>query len=133
MVSGENKKVSDLLAKRGNKEIYFIYYQSPIDYAAETMRHYRVRAIGVLDIENKLVGILSESDLTNKVVALDRVPKNCKVSEVITPLPLICVEPDTFLQACAQLMQEKAVQHLAVTNDKRMTINSSALYQSRIY
>ncbi len=62
------------------------------------------------------VGILTERDLVNKILAQGVDPSKTKVSEMMST-PLITIDPDEDLLKAAELMREKGVRKLPVVRD----------------
>jgi signal-transduction protein with cAMP-binding, CBS, and nucleotidyltransferase domain len=61
-------------------------------------------------------GILTTTDISDKIVAQDRNPALVKVSEIMTS-PLITVTMDMPIGECARIMQARRIHHLPVAND----------------
>jgi CBS domain-containing protein len=85
--------------------------------AAWSMARNGVGAVLVLEGE-KLVGILSERDVLERVVAEDRDPKTTTVGEVATS-EIFSVDVGARVRACAELLCSKGVRHLPVLRDGR--------------
>jgi CBS domain-containing protein len=83
--------------------------------AARTMRDAKVGALLVSD-GSRYVGILSESDLVRKVLAAEREARSVPVSEVMMA-PIITIEIDRSAHEASDLMAERGIRHLAVTED----------------
>lgn len=81
----------------------------------EAARFMRERNIGVLPVlrNGQLVGIFSERDVMNRVVAVGRLPGTTKVSEVMTPNPKTVGAHET-LENCLFLMREFGFRHLLI-------------------
>jgi CBS domain-containing protein len=87
--------------------------------AARKMRDLDVGALPVCDGE-RLVGILTDRDLTVRAVAEGRDPKSEPVSESMTPGIAYCFEDQTAAEA-EHVMAEKQIRRLPVLNrDKRL-------------
>ena len=67
--------------------------------------------------EGKPVGIVTERDLVNKVLAKDLDPAGTKVAEIMST-PLVTVNPDDDLLKASKLMQEQNVRKLVVVVDE---------------
>ena len=65
---------------------------------------------------NPEFGILTSTDISDKIVAQNRNPALVKVSEIMTS-PLITVKLDMPITECAQIMQARRIHHLPVANE----------------
>jgi CBS domain-containing protein len=108
-------KVADLIASR--KEIYSLQDDATVYDAARYLRDRQVRSAGVVNKEGKLVGVISQSDVSDKVAAENKCPAWMKVSEIMTH-ELVSVPPEAPLDACLQLMEQFGIYHLLVVDDK---------------
>ena len=63
--------------------------------------------------ERKVVGVITDRDITCRVVALDRTPREIPVREVMTS-PVFCVHENENIQAAVDLMEAKQVRRLPV-------------------
>jgi CBS domain-containing protein len=84
----------------------------PVVDAARLMREQHVGSLPVTDNE-KLVGMITDRDITTRVVAEAADPKTTSVGEVYSR-DLISVEPDQDLDEALQLMARHQVRRLAV-------------------
>src|SRR3989440_1336047 len=108
-------KVNDLIASR--KEIYSISDTTTVHEAARYLRDKGVRAVGVLDAVCRLVGVVSQSDISEKVAAENKCPAWMRVSEIMST-ELVTVTPETVLEDCLRLMDQHGIFHLLVLDDK---------------
>jgi CBS domain-containing protein len=108
-------KVTDLIASR--KEIYSISDMATVHDAARYLRDRGVRSAGVCDRDGKLVGVISQSDISDKVAAENKCPAWMRVTEIMTS-QLVTVPPEAPLDACLQLMEKFGIYHLLVVDDK---------------
>src|SRR3989449_7996071 len=106
-------KVNDLIASR--KEIYSISDTTTVHEAARYLRDKGVRAVGVLDAVCRLTGVVSQSDISDKVAAENRCPAWMRVTEIMTK-ELITVTPDMALDECLRLMEKNGIYHLLVVD-----------------
>ena len=104
-------KVNDLIASR--KEIYSISDATTVHEAARYLRDKGVRAVGVLDAVSRLVGVVSQSDISDKVAAENKCPAWMRVSEIMSTA-LVTVSPDMSLEECSRLMDKHGIFHLLV-------------------
>ena len=91
-----------------------------IAHAAERMRELDVGALPVCGDNDKLVGIVTDRDITIRATAECCDPDGTQVSDVMTQGIVFCFE-DQDISEAAKLMEEKQVRRLIVLNrDKRM-------------
>jgi CBS domain-containing protein len=91
----------------------------PIREAAERMRSLDVGLIPVCDGE-RLVGMLTDRDITVRAVAAGKDPNGTSVREVMTA-DAICIPEDQEVDEAASLMEEGQIRRLPVLNaDKRL-------------
>jgi CBS domain-containing protein len=67
--------------------------------------------------DNPEYGILTSTDINDKIVAVNRNPSSTRVCEIMTT-PLSTVKADLPLQQCAEIMKQKHIHHLPVVDDK---------------
>jgi CBS domain-containing protein len=88
--------------------------------AAERMRELDVGAMPVCGEQDRLVGMVTDRDITVRATAGARDPSGTRVSEVMTPHIAYIFEDQDVAEA-SRLMQEKQIRRLAVLNrDKRL-------------
>ena len=108
-------KVAELIS--GRKNIYSITAETMVHDAARYLRERQVRAVGVLDGTGKLVGVISQSDISDKVAAENKCPAWMRVGEVMTT-DLITVSPEMPFEDGLRLMEKHGIYHLLVVDDK---------------
>ena len=86
--------------------------------AARFMMEHRIGAVPVLR-NGELVGIFSERDIMNRVVAAGRAPGTTKVSEVMTSNPKT-VGMDETIENCLFMMREFGFRHVLITDGKNV-------------
>jgi CBS domain-containing protein len=106
--------VQDLI--RSRKEVYSVTESATVHDAARYLREKQVRSVGVIKSDGKLLGVLSQSDISDKVAAENKCPAWMHVSEVMTPDP-ITVPPATHLDECVRLMEKHGIYHLPVVDE----------------
>ena len=85
--------------------------------ALETMRRRYINSVIINRTrENPDYGILTSTDVCDKIVAQDRDPGATKVSEIMTS-PLITVPTDMAMSECARIMKEHSIHHLPVVDE----------------
>ena len=86
--------------------------------AARLMREGDIGSLPITDDE-KLVGMITDRDITTRVVAEAADPKLTTVEDVYSR-DLICVAPDNDLEEAVQLMARHQVRRLAVVENGRL-------------
>lgn len=90
----------------------------PVTDALETMRRRYINSVIVnKGVGNADYGILTSTDICDKIVAQDRDPGTTKVSEIMTS-PLIIVRTDVSMAECARIMKDKKIHHLPVADEQ---------------
>src|SRR5258708_14488111 len=74
-----------------------------------------MRSVGVLDATGRLTGVVSQSDISDKVAAENKCPAWMRVTEIMTK-ELITVTPDMALDECLRLMEKNGIYHLLVVD-----------------
>ncbi len=86
--------------------------------AARYMMEHNIGAVPVLR-DGNLVGILSERDIMNRVVAVGRTPGTTAISEVMTPNPR-AVNADETVEECLFIMREFGFRHLPIVEGREV-------------
>jgi signal-transduction protein with cAMP-binding, CBS, and nucleotidyltransferase domain len=88
--------------------------------AAKTMCHDEFGSVIIID-RNKPIGIVTEEDITCKVVAKDLRPSTVHVNEIMST-PLITVSADKTVGDAAHMMVKHKVRRLPVIDTKKNVI-----------
>lgn len=107
-------KVSELI--KGRSEVFFVREDDTVHHAARYLREKQVRAVGVCNADGKLVGVISQSDISDKVAAEHRCPSWVKVAEIMSTR-LVQVTPEASLDQCINLMEQHGIYHLLVMDE----------------
>jgi CBS domain-containing protein len=91
---------------------------TPVIEVARTMQENKVGALLVAE-GARFVGIVSEGDLVRKVVAVGGAVHQVRVSEIMGA-PIITIEIDRSAHEASDLMSERGIRHLAVTDDGKI-------------
>lgn len=86
--------------------------------AAKAMNERHIGALVVTD-GDRVVGIFTERDILNRVVAAGKSPDKVQVGDVMTS-PMACCRRDTPLAECKAVMTEKRIRHLPVVEDGKL-------------
>ena len=103
--------VSTLTESRG--EVFSIAEATTVYAAARYLREKQVRAVAVCDGRGKVIGVVSQSDISDKVAAENRCPEQVRASEIMTTR-LISVSPQESIEDCLELMEKYGIYHLLV-------------------
>jgi CBS domain-containing protein len=108
-------KVHDLVQSR--QEVFSITEDITVHDVARYLREKQLRAVGVRGSDGRLVGLVSQSDLSEKVTAENKCPAWMRVSEIMSR-DLVTVTPETPLDECLRLMEQHGIFHLPVVDAK---------------
>jgi CBS domain-containing protein len=101
-----------------DRRVYSIDANSTVLEAARFMMEHSIGALTVLR-DGEIVGIFSERDIMNRVVAVGRMPGTTKISEVMTANPK-SISVDETIDNCLFLMREFGFRHLPITDGKQL-------------
>lgn len=107
-------KVADLIGSR--KEVFSILETNSVLDAAKYLREKQVRSAGVVDATGKLVGVVSQSDISDKVAAENKCPAWLTVSEIMSR-GLLTVTPEATFDESLRLMEQNSVYHLLILGE----------------
>jgi CBS domain-containing protein len=96
----------------GSRETITVDLRSSVMDAARLMAEREIGAVPVID-DGRLVGIFSERDVLNRVVAAGRHPLATSVADVMSS-NLVVAEASESYEACLSRMQQAHVRHLIV-------------------
>jgi CBS domain-containing protein len=99
-----------------DRRVYSVDATRTVVEAARYMMEHNVGAVPVLR-NGELIGILSERDIMNRVVAVGRTPGTTAVSEVMTANPR-AVPADETIEECLFIMREFGFRHLPIVDGK---------------
>jgi CBS domain-containing protein len=95
------------------KHVLSLAPQASVREAACVMTRANVGSVLVIEAPDRLLGIVTERDLMNRVLAKAADPEKTSVREVMTPNP-ICVPPETPVSDAVQTMLERGFRHLPI-------------------
>jgi CBS domain-containing protein len=105
----------DLLKDR---KVYSVDANRTVLEAARFMMEHNIGALPVLR-DGALVGIISERDIMNRVVAIGRTPGTTAVAEVMTANPR-AVDANESVEECLFIMREFGFRHLPIVDGKEL-------------
>jgi len=90
---------------------------SSVKYAMTLMRRRNIHSVVVaMSEKNPTYGIVTTTDIRDKIVAADRNPAEITVREIMSG-PIITGDPEWTLMECSQVMQERHIHHLPVADE----------------
>ena len=98
-----------------------VIYATPkdnIQRIAEIMRKNDIDSVIVME-KGKGVGIVTDTDIIDKVVAAGKDPKTIPVSRIMTS-PLITIAPDKDIDKAARMMRDKNIKRLVVMQNNKI-------------
>ena len=90
---------------------------SSVKYALTLMRRRKIHSVVVaISDKNPQYGIVTSTDIRDKIVAAGRNPAEMSVREIMSG-PIVTGSPDWTLMQCSQVMQEKHIHHLPIADE----------------
>jgi len=90
---------------------------------AEAIQYMRERQVGSLLVEvvspSDTWGIITQTDVVQKVVAFDKDPAQLRVAEVMSK-PISIVRPSTSVRECARLMAREHIRRVFVFDGQKV-------------
>ena len=109
-------KVKDVM----HKGVDWVAPDTPVSELAKLMREHDIGAIPIGE-NDRLIGMVTDRDITMRAVAEDRLPSSASVRDVMSEKIYYCLEDDAVEDA-AKCMAENQVRRLPILNrDKRLT------------
>jgi CBS domain-containing protein len=106
--------LSELIRHKGS-HVCHVTPHATVEEAARQMARERVGALLVMHDE-EIVGIFTERDLLNRVVAKGIDPRNARIHEVMTT-EVVVIRPGRTVRDAMQIVTTKRVRHLPVVKD----------------
>ena len=90
---------------------------SSVKYALTLMRRRKIHSVVVaMSEKNPQYGIVTSTDIRDKIVAAGRNPSEMSVREIMSG-PIITGNPDWTLMECSQIMQQHHIHHLPIADE----------------
>lgn len=107
-----------------NQTVHVIHEEETVLQAAQIMQENNIGAVIVLNKAGKMAGILTERDITQKIVAEGADPRTTPAQAIMTRNPITVLPSDT-IQTALNKMQSINCRHLPVVeNDEVVGIVS---------
>jgi len=92
-----------------------------VERAAQLMGNNNCGALPVVDNGNRLIGMITDRDLTIRSTALGREPRQAKIGDCMTHGSFAC-HANNSLKDCMRLMSRHQVRRLPIINDHNQVI-----------
>ena len=109
--------MSQIVREWMSSPVIFIDADSTVAQALTLMRRRNIHSLMVA-LSGSDFGIVTTTDIRDKIAGAERDPKTTLVSEIMTT-PVICASPEMSLKDCSLKMKEKGVHHLPVSDERR--------------
>ena len=114
--------IEDILKVKGH-DVWTTTADASVYSAIELMANKKVGALLVIE-ESKVIGVISETDYTRKVILKGRTSKTTSIKEIMTT-DVVFIHPRQEIEECMVIMTEKRIRHLPVmVGEKLMGIIS---------
>jgi CBS domain-containing protein len=94
--------------------------------AAEKMRDFDIGLLPVCGDNDRLVGMLTDRDITVRAAAEGLDPWTCRTRDVMTPNVIYCMEDQDVAEA-AQLMKDNQIRRLVVLDRNKLLVGIVSL------
>ncbi len=111
-------KVRQILNSKAQNYLWHVVPDNTVLEALEMMAEKNIGAVLVLE-NNQLTGIFSERDYARKGILKGRASKDTLIRDVMTS-PVITVEVEQKVEECMEIMSQKHIRHLPVTEHGRL-------------
>jgi CBS-domain-containing membrane protein len=108
----DDMRASDLMSRN----VVTVYPDDLVGYAARLMRDYDCGALPVVDHEGRLIGILTDRDISTRLVANEADAHNTVVADCMTDGAFACHAEDS-VRECMRQMSRRRIRRLPITND----------------
>jgi CBS domain-containing protein len=98
-----------------NRDVTLIHPNRSVKYAGQILKAVGIGCLVVVD-EHGPVGILTERDIVQKVVADGRKPDETKVGDIMTT-DLVMLKKENTVEEAVDLMERKHIKKIPITED----------------
>jgi len=93
-----------------------------VSYALTLMRRRNIHSLVVTNMDPApTYGILTTTDIRDKIIALERNPAETRVREIMS-VPILTAKPDWTLKDCSIKMQAHNIHHMPVTDESGILV-----------
>lgn len=108
------KTVKDLLQSKEQKDVWSVTPDTLVYRALQLLDEKKIGALVVLE-RGELVGVVSERDYARKVILEGKSSKETSTKEIMST-KIFVVNPETTVEECMALMNEKRIRHIPVVD-----------------
>jgi CBS domain-containing protein len=108
----DDMRAADLMSRN----VVSVYSEDRVGYAARLMRDYDCGALPVIDQEGRLIGIVTDRDISMRLVANEADTHNTVVAECMTDGAFACHAEDS-VRECMRQMSRHRIRRLPIIND----------------
>ena len=101
-----------------NRPVFSVERGASVQSAAEYMTRHNIGAVSVME-GGRLVGIFSERDVINRVIAQRLDPRSTSVESVMTS-QIVVASVDEGYESCLRKMKQASCRHLPVVEGDRL-------------
>ena len=109
--------VQEILNKR-TEPVATITGDATVMDAARIMSDKRIGSLVVVR-DDAVIGMFTERDVLNRVVADHKDPATTHIKDVMTT-PVACCKPTSKIAECSSVMTEKRIRHLPIVEDGKL-------------
>ncbi len=106
--------VKEILENKG-PQVITIHPEASVFEAAQRMNEYKIGALVVVD-DGRVVGMFSERDILQRVVAPRRDASVASVADVMTS-EVVCCQLHTSLDEARGVMKNRRIRHMPILDD----------------
>jgi CBS domain-containing protein len=101
-----------------SRPVVVVDRDTSVSYAMTLMRRRKIHSVVVaISVKNKEYGIVTTTDIRDKIVAENRNPTETKVGEIMSG-PIITGRAEWTLAECSRVMQENKFHHLPIADEE---------------
>src|SRR5215813_6610772 len=108
----DDMRAGDLMSRN----VVMVYPEDRIAHAARLMRDYDCGALPVVDREGRLIGVVTDRDISMRIVANEADTRNTIVADCMTDGAFACDAEDS-VRECMRQMSRHRIRRLPITND----------------
>lgn len=100
-----------------SKPVIVVDADSSVSYALTLMRRRNIHSVIVAHSDSPEYGIVTTTDIRDKIIAVDRNPAETRIREIMTA-PVVPARPEWTLKQCSIAMQKHGIHHMPVADEQ---------------